>query len=243
MMNKPVFFLFIAIFGAFCAAQEIQPVWQFKLDEGDLTAIRSTGNQQFNVVPKVAEKLQWGEGRLGGKAVYFKNDVMCISKPVASLEIPAAHSIDFSQPFTAMCWFKLDAQVRGDKQYTILGNVVSDYGPGFRVTYGWGTLYVMAGQGTKETACSVNVSPAKVKIERDAWQHVAVTYDGTTVSIFINGIEAASRTMTIYPTKPRHFQIGSYNAYAYGFVGAISDVKIYDQPLSPEQVLSIAKEF
>ena len=240
-MKKLISATFVLL-AALCFGQMPKPVWELNFNEGDFDAIASTGSRQFKVKVIAREKLEWGPGRLRGKALYFKNDVNGKEKPVAGIEIPAAVHFDFTKPFTAMCWFMPDTGLKGNMQYTVFGNTPSDYGPGFRLLYGYGALRATMGQGTAKTGGGFSVPSSKVKVVKGTWNHVAISNDGNLLRIYYNGIEVASSDKRIYPAKPRPFSIGSYNHYAYGFNGAICEFKMFDVALTPEQILTIAKE-
>ena len=241
-MKKLILSTFVLL-AALCFGQMPKPVWELNFTEGDFDAITSTGSKQFKVIAMAKEKMEWGPGRLGGKALYFKNDVNCKEKPIASIEIPATEHFDFSKPFTAMCWFKPDTGLKGTMQYTIFGNTPSDYGPGFRMLYGWGSLRATMGQGAPKTGGGFAVPPSKVKVARGTWNHIAISNDGNMLRIYYNGIEVASTDKKIYPVaKARPFSIGSYNHYAYGYNGGICEFKLFDVALTSEQILTIAKE-
>ncbi|MBR6373966.1 MAG: hypothetical protein IKS20_12365 [Victivallales bacterium] len=60
--------------------------------------------------------------------------------------------------------------------------------------------------------------------------------------MFCPCVEVGTAERQIFPIeKPCFFNVGSYNGYAYGFNGAISDFKLFDKPLSSEQILKIAR--
>ena len=242
-MNK-LFLIFAFALFSIVSADELRPLWDIPLNEGDLQQLGNNGtNPEARPVARRTDKLDWREGRLSGKALYFDNDLNG-KKPVTALEIPAENSYDFTKPFSIMCWLKIDAKASTNAQYTFLGNVQSDYGPGFRLNYGWGTLRVHFGDGTSKNADSIAVSATKVRFKRGVWQHVAFTYDGKLGRIFLNGVPVAEKSIVSFPTKPvlRPFCIGSYNSYAYAFPGAISDIKLYDRALSPVEMLKLVKE-
>jgi len=240
-MKKTVFSTFMML-AAICFCQEVKPVWELPLNEGDFDAMVSTGSRQFKVRTFAREKLEWGPGRLGGKALYIKNNAAVREHPIACIEIPGSEHFDFSKPFTAMCWFKPSKELKGSMQYTIFGNTPSDYGPGFRLLYGWGSMRGTMGQGTAKTGAGFNAPASKVKVEKGTWNHVAISNDGNLLRIYYNGIEVASTEKKIYPTKPRPFCIGAYNATAYGYNGGICEFKMFDVALTAEQILNIAKE-
>ena len=237
---KKFFLALAAITAAALCADEIRPVWEFNLNEGDLKAIKNTGTAPAKFTCNNPQLLTWGEGRTGDKAFYFGNKIEC-KPPVCSVQIERDDKvIDFTQPFTVECWFKADPQLMDNKQYTIIGNVSTDMGPGFRILYGWGAVRVSTGDGKK--ADTMTYPTSKQKVELGVWHHVALTYDAKTVTLYLNGIKAAAKAMPLPQTRSRAFQIGSYQGYAYGFPGAISDVKIYNQALTASQILAKVKD-
>ena len=237
---KKLFLAVAAMTAALLCADEIRPVWEFNLNEGDLKAIKNTGSASAKHSFNNPQLLTWGEGRTGGKALYFGNKVES-KPPVCSVQIERDDKvIDFTQPFTVECWFKADAKLLNNKQYTILGNVSTDMGPGFRILYGWGAVRVHTGDGKNRDEMTYPTS--KQKVELGVWHHVALTYDTKTVTLYLNGIKAAEKVMPLPQTRSRAFQIGSYQGYAYGFPGAISDVKIYNQALDAAAIIAKVKD-
>ncbi len=86
--------------------------------------------------------------------------------------------------------------------------------------------------------------------ERDAqpgqWHHVAATYDGTTMRLYVDGKLSASDTAQRgdinYP--PRAFyEIGAYrdDNEHYRMQGLLNEVRVYDRVLSPEEIAASFK--
>ena len=79
------------------------------------------------------------------------------------------------------------------------------------------------------------------------WYHVCGTYDGTKLSIYVNGqlqsTTVASGTITYQATCP--WEIGGNpgpTAFGSGnFIGKLNDVRIYDHCLSPKEVEELSK--
>lgn len=71
----------------------------------------------------------------------------------------------------------------------------------------------------------------------NAWNHVAITFDGTTYRVYVNGSQVASSSgfagLTPYPQQG--MSIGSVN-----FQGTIDDVAIYTRALSSSEVAAMA---
>lgn len=81
--------------------------------------------------------------------------------------------------------------------------------------------------------------------ENDTWFHTAVTYDGATEIIYINGVLLSSTTIS-YDTHTTGFAIGHHLRYvnlngfnALGFNGQILDYRIYNDALSAGDIASL----
>jgi glucose/arabinose dehydrogenase len=71
----------------------------------------------------------------------------------------------------------------------------------------------------------------------NAWTHVALTYDGTTVRLFVNGTQVATTaaTGTIQATD-NPLWIGGNNPYGEYFTGLIDEVRIYNRALTATDI-------
>jgi hypothetical protein len=95
-------------------------------------------------------------------------------------------------------------------------------------------VYVGDGSHVEPSA----VGPVRVL---NAWTHLAVTYDGSTLRLYVNGTQAASTATTFYAgnSSPVAFEIGA--EYANGtqgafFPGVIDDVAVYNRALTATEV-------
>jgi Concanavalin A-like lectin/glucanases superfamily len=65
------------------------------------------------------------------------------------------------------------------------------------------------------------------------WSHLAVTYDGTVLKLFVNGDQVSSRaTRGAIRSTPDPLWIGANHPYGEYFHGLIDEVRIYDRALS-----------
>ncbi len=80
----------------------------------------------------------------------------------------------------------------------------------------------------------------------NVWKHLTLVYDGTAasdhVTLYVDGQEFASHvgTTTSIPQLNCPITIGILNAdYGFGFAGEIDEVRIYDRPLTSDEVLAL----
>jgi concanavalin A-like lectin/glucanase superfamily protein len=77
----------------------------------------------------------------------------------------------------------------------------------------------------------------------DVWVHVAATYDGTTIRVYRDGVEAGSRAMTgKLATNDLPFLIGRTEGGSVGpnfWKGSIDELSLYDHALTAAQVAAI----
>jgi hypothetical protein len=71
----------------------------------------------------------------------------------------------------------------------------------------------------------------------NAWTHLAATYDGTTIRLFVNGVQAATRAQTgalVASTQP--LRIGGNALWAEWFQGQLDEIRVYDRALSTTEI-------
>src|SRR5581483_2482078 len=74
-------------------------------------------------------------------------------------------------------------------------------------------------------------------LSENAWTHLVGTYDGTTVRLYVNGVNVSSVARTIdLTTSTDPVEIGAASLYGEFFEGIIDEVRIYNVALTPTQV-------
>jgi hypothetical protein len=70
------------------------------------------------------------------------------------------------------------------------------------------------------------------------WTHLAVTYDGATQRLYVNGVQAASRAQTgSIAVGNQPLRIGGSASFAGEFFqGLIDEVKVYNRALSASEI-------
>lgn len=97
--------------------------------------------------------------------------------------------------------------------------------------------------GVRNSGASIGRGDSSTTMSMNKWFHVVGTYDGSKVSIYVNGLledeNPYSNTIT-YGSNP--IEIGRYRAHpddGYDFDGLIDEVRIYDRALSEKEVFDL----
>src|SRR2546430_11815150 len=71
----------------------------------------------------------------------------------------------------------------------------------------------------------------------NTWTHLAATFDGATVRLYVNGAEAVSQAQTaaLTPTAGT-LQIGADSYTGENFAGRIDEVRIYNRALTAAEI-------
>jgi Concanavalin A-like lectin/glucanases superfamily len=111
-----------------------------------------------------------------------------------------------------------DVIYKGNDNYYLEGTSPNSSRPAMGGTFG-GTLY-----GT---------SP----LTANTWAHLAASYDGATMRLYVNGVQVASRAQTgAIATSTNPLQVGGDSIYGQYFAGRIDEVRIYNRALSAAQI-------
>lgn len=87
------------------------------------------------------------------------------------------------------------------------------------------------GGGDPEHADASRAAPA------NRWSNLAVTYDGRSLRLYVNGTEVSSRSVTgAVKTTGDPLWIGGNHPYGEYFRGLIDEVRVYDRPLTSSQL-------
>lgn len=84
------------------------------------------------------------------------------------------------------------------------------------------------------------VSPAP--LAPGAWHHLAGTYDGENVRLYVDGALVVASAFSPAPidVSPGEARIGDYVGGGYGYDGMIDEVRVYDGALSAAEIASLA---
>jgi hypothetical protein len=88
-----------------------------------------------------------------------------------------------------------------------------------------------------------NHRDSNAQVPLNEWTHVSLTYDGTAIKYYINGVldKTYADTGTIDERLASQFSIGReiYNDYGRAIDGKISDVRLYNRALSDDEIMQL----
>jgi PKD repeat protein len=162
------------------------------------------------------------QGRFGGALSFNGSNAMVV--------VPASASLNVSSGMTLQAWIFPTAAQSGWRTImqrevdTYFLNASNDAGP--LLPSGGGTI-----GGQVEILRGSPASPV------NAWTHVALTYDGTMVRLYVNGVLASSSAASgAIQTNSNALRIGGNVPYGEFFQGLIDEVRVYTRALSQAEI-------
>ncbi|MGH3371851.1 MAG: LamG-like jellyroll fold domain-containing protein, partial [Nocardioidaceae bacterium] len=87
------------------------------------------------------------------------------------------------------------------------------------------------------TATSEQALGAGLTLPVNTWSHLAATYDGATLRLYVNGVEAANRAISgLLVTTASPLRIGGNGVWGEFFQGTIDEVRIYSRALTVAEI-------
>jgi hypothetical protein len=139
--------------------------------------------------------------------------------------------------FTISAWIKSDATRIG--KTSILSKRDSGFTEGYDLTLSSDNRVKISWKNNNLQSLSSNTS-----IPNEEWHHVAVTYNGSMVSIYIDGVldNSANRTAPITSNASFLIAAAGKNEPLQHFKGHIDEVRVWDRELSKGQLRSIMNQ-
>ena len=160
----------------------------------------------------------WTTSGKYGKALTFDgvNDRIAVS---------SSSSLQLTAGVTLSAWVK-PAAAFGYK--LALGQAgVSD------LTYG---LYSSLPSPLPSARAHGSATSGATPVPLNQWSHLAMTYDGAMLRLYVGGTQAAQYAMSVAPTSSGALSIGGHLSPAQWFNGALDEVRVYNRALTAQEV-------
>ncbi|BBC35730.1 hypothetical protein SGFS_070240 [Streptomyces graminofaciens] len=212
----------------------------FSLDEkADADTIEAHGG----VIPaKYTGGVTTGVPGVAGKAAKFNG-----TDGYARIGQQRAPHINSSRSFTVSAWTRLDRKPDGA---AIITAQAGQYAPGFELYYSKTYDRWAFNQYSSDAVDATPIramQPDGTTARTGEWVHLVGVHDtvANTLTLYVNGVKAGSTQLTsaFYADQSMYIGAGSYNGEMKGhFPGTIDDVRLYDRPLSAEEVRQALKQ-
>lgn len=208
--------------------------WKFN-DASGTTAADSSGNGNNGTLAGTNPGLPtWGTGPNANGDIVFAStsvDQYCDFGSSATLRPTAAG--------TFMCWILPNAAVGSFQCFMGNGNFSSDLNGVNLFTTSSGGI-ITAEICNASTRNTINGTTAMTP---GTWYHAAVTWDGTTIHVYRNGVEDSSGgtgiSQTVTPTWAFPLCVGSDGQHNGQYKSSVDDARVYNSALTAAQILTI----
>ncbi|QFY11590.1 DNRLRE domain-containing protein [Nonomuraea phyllanthi] len=192
----------------------------YGMNEGSGTSVADSSGQNNT---GVATDTTWGNGKYG-KALSFDGSSSWVTvQDAASLRLTAGMTLSaWVNPATVSAWSPIvGKELNGDAVSSTL------YASNGSAPSGW----VQTDPVTSWTVSGTSPLPV------NAWSHVALTYDGAALRLYVNGQQAAQTALSgsLYDDGSP-LRIGGNAAWSEYFSGLIDEVRVYNRAQSATEV-------
>ena len=199
----------------------------WKLDEtSGLTAADSSGNGNDGTLTNMTGD-EWTTGIVDGALVFDGSDDVVECGNPSSLQLTGTE-------VSVSAWFYADSLAFTDWP-TLFGK--SSNG---EWDDGWGAFFYDGAVRFYVNKWDTNVA-YKTFTSTNSWHHLAGTYDGTTIKVYIDGVKGTDDNYSEAINDAGDFTIGEMGDWSTGrWHGKIDDVRIYDRVLSAEEIYQLS---
>ena len=207
------------------------PVAAWSFDDGSGTVARdSSPNGNTGTL---LNGPTWTTGRHGGALLFDGVDDRVI--------VSDSNSLDLTSKATLSAWVYPTAPPTSYRTILQKGTVFEEevsayylFASGISRTGGVGNYPY--GGGSPNGQCCASVAGPSV-LQANTWTHVAVTYNGSRLRFYVNGVLVAIRS-AFGPFEPNvnPLWIGGNEVYGSAFKGKLDDIRIYNRVLTQTEI-------
>jgi chitodextrinase len=191
----------------------------YSFNEGTGTVVTDTSGNGNNGT--ISGATWTTSGKYGNALVFNGTSALVTVNNSTTLQLSNAMTLEaWVNPLTVNSAWR-DVVYRSSDNYYLEGTTASGSVPGTGGTFGTSDVVLYG-----STALPVNT-----------WTHLAATYDGTMMRLYVNGTQVASQPQTgVIATSTNPLQIGGDSLYGQFFQGTIDEVRIYNVVLTATEI-------
>ena len=197
----------------------------YSFDEGNgttLSDLSGTGNNGTLVGPT------WATGGRFGQALSFDG----VDDRVV---VPDSSSLDLTTGMTMEAWVRPSAAMGTTWRTVLFKHRDNNATNMVYVLYANRNTSVPNAEITNGT--SVRAANGTSQVPAGAWTHLAATYDGAVLRLYMNGNEVSQlATAGSIALSTGQLWIGANNVWGERFAGLIDEIRIYNRPLSASEI-------
>ena len=172
----------------------------------------------------------WVSGKRGGTALNFDGHNDYVEIPFT----PSLYILDGNKSFAFSVWLKIDAlpTQTTNKHFSIFSQIAG---------IGAGRTWLYIDKDTNEIRANIFASDLSSGIipEIGTWYFVVLNYDGTNLSIYVNGDLKASLSTTVDEYADGSYIIGTNKYLDSQFLpGSVDEIKLYNKTLTNEEIVN-----
>lgn len=195
-----------------------KPAIEWLLDENTGTTVYDTSGNGNNGT--MAGTARWTQGRFG-TAIDFTESSTAHVQLIGPTGLP-----NMNEPISISYWYKVPTNPSNTK---VVVNAVNGTSSGIQCGFRSSNINCWKAGGTT----LVNTTPPTA----GQWHHVVYTFDGTTHTLYVNGIKSNTSTVAPNTGSIAKFELAYNSEYAgEELSGYIDQVRVYDYTLTPSQV-------
>jgi PKD repeat protein len=203
------------------------PVLWYKFDEGSGTTAQDSSGNGFH--GSIKGSVKYVDGKIGKALSYNGTSGSYVTRSDSN----ALHSAGL----TVMAWIKPATDPNSWSGFHVILTKADQYLFRFSGDDLYGNTYRDL-YGGVASGGSVFIQGESFDWQPNEWYHVAFTYEGTVLKLYVNGVEKASQEyhLPIYYSNIPVFVGSNFAGYDGIFNGVIDDVRIYNRALPQGEI-------
>ncbi len=230
-MQKSLFLLLLTClfpghaFAIPCQSAPVGLVLAMGMNAGTGTTVADSSGQGNN---GTVSNTTWTTSGKYGSALVFNGTNAWVT-------VNDANSLDLTTAVTVEAWIFPTTSTGGWR------TIVSKERTG--AVNGAYVLYSFSNPGPPQVYLSIGgtdrILSGPTQLSINTWTHVAMTYDGTTIRLYLNGTQVASAAQTgTIATSTNPLRIGGNSTWGEYFQGTIDEVRVYNRALSGAEIVT-----